>query len=188
MSLTENKRYIFLSVIALLSAWIANHTEILQNYKKTSPAHSPDYFSSGYRKWQMNEQGTLKSTLIADKISHYSDDGTSHTVQPIMTFYNDKTPPWVIMSETGILSADGKNLQLNGQVKIDRAKFKDHCEITINTRNLKVQPETNYAETQEWAELINYPNKTTGIGMNMTYIEPIHIEFLSNVKGNYDNK
>ena len=60
--------------------------------------------------------------------------------------------------------------------------------ITLNTSNLKVQPEINYAETQEWAELINTPHKTTGTGMNMTYIEPIHIEFLANVKGNYDNK
>ena len=188
MNLAENKHYIFLSFIALLSALIANHTEILQVSKKTSPAHSPDYFSLGYMKWQMNEQGTLKSTLFADKITHYSDDCTSHTIKSIMTFYNDKTPPWVITSETGILSADGKNLQLNGQVKIDRAKFKDHCQLTINTRNMKVKPETSYAETQEWAELINYPNKTTGIGMTMTYIEPIHIEFFSNVKGNYDNK
>ena len=188
MNLTENKRYIFLSIIALLSAWLANNTEILQISKKASPAHSPDYFSSGYMKWQMNKQGTLKSTLIADKITHYSDDGTSHTIKPIMTFFNDKTPPWVITSETGILSADGKNLQLNGKVKIDRAESKDHREITINTSNMKVQPEINYAETQEWAELINYPHKTTGTGMNMTYIEPIHIEFLAHVKGNYVTK
>jgi len=188
MRLTENKHYIFLSIFALLSAWLANNTEILQIAKRVSPAHSPDYFSSGYHKWQMNEQGTLKSTLTADKMTHYSDDGTSHSIEPIMTFYNDNTPPWVINSETGILSADGKNLQLNGQVKIDRAEYKDHRKITLNTSNLNVQPEINYAETQKWAELINTPHKTTGTGMNMTYIEPIHIEFLANVKGNYDNK
>ena len=53
---------------------------------------------------------------------------------------------------------------------------------------LKVKPDISYAETNQWAELISPPNKTTGTGMKMTYIEPIHLQLLANVKGNYESK
>jgi lipopolysaccharide export system protein LptC len=109
-------------------------------------------------------------------------------VNPIMFFHNEKTPPWVIKSAIGILSGDGKDLLLNGKVAIDREKAKGVTPLTINTSVLKVNPETSYAETNEWAELISPPNKTTGIGMKMTFVQPIHLQLLANVKGTYETK
>ena len=188
MSLKENKIYIYLLLVALISALLVNFTELEEVLKTPTPPHSSDYFSTNYIKWEMNELGRLKSKLISDKIIHYSDDETTHTLKPVMSFYNEKTPPWVITSETGILSADGKDLFLNGQVTINREKAIDVSQLTIKTSQLKVKPETSYAETNEWAELKSPPNITTGIGMKMTYIEPIHIELLANVKGNYETK
>ncbi len=188
MSLTGKKRYIFLTIIAILSAWLAKTSETLQNTINNNPAHSPDYFSTGYSKWQMNEQGTVKNKLNADKIVHYSDDDTTRSIRPVMLFYNEKNPPWIIRSETGLLSANGNVLLLEGEVTIERGKTKDQGPLTINTSMLKVQPNKNYAETEKWAEFINPPNKTTGTGMSMTYIAPIHIEFLANVRGNYEKK
>ena len=157
-------------------------------YHGQVPPHSPDYFSKGYTKWEMNELGTLKSKLLSDEIIHYSDDGTTHMVNPIMFFHNEKTPPWVIKSSTGILSGDGKDLLLNGNVAINRDKAKGATQLTINTSVLKVKPETSYAETSEWAELISPPNKTTGTGMKMTFAEPIKLQLLTNVKGKYETK
>ncbi len=188
MSLTENKRYIFLTIIALLTAWLAKTSETLQTAKNNNPAHSPDYFSIGYSKWQMSAQGTVKSKLNADKIVHYSDDETTHSMRPVILFYNEQNPPWIIRSDTGLLSADGKDLLLDGQVKIERGKTKKKGPLTINTSMLKVQPNKNYAETEKWAEFINPPNITSGTGMKMTYIAPIHIEFLANVRGKYEKK
>ena len=188
MSLKENKIYLYLLLASLISGLLVKFTEIEDIVKIPTPPHSPDYFSENYIKWEMNELGKLKSKLLSDKITHYSDDGTTHTIKPIMFFYNEKTPPWVITSETAILSADGKDLFLNGQATINREKAEGVSQITINTSQLKVRPETSYAETNEWAELISPPNKTTGTGMKMTYIEPIHIELLANVKGNYETK
>ncbi len=152
------------------------------------PAHSPDYFSKGYTKWEMSELGRPKSKLIADEMIHYSDDGTTHLGNPVMFFYNDKTPPWIIKSESGILSADGKDLLLNGKVVVDRAAAEGVRELKIYSSNLKVKPEISYAGTDEWAELISLPSWTTGIGMKLTFAEPIHLELLSHVKGNYETK
>ena len=188
MSLRENKIYLYLAIIALMSGWLVKLTGLDEIYHEQVPAHSPDYFSEGYTKWEMNELGTLKNKLLSDEMVHYSDDGATHMVNPIMFFHNEKTPPWVIKSETGILSGDGKNLLLNGKVAIDREKAEGVTQLTINTSVLKVNPETSYAETDEWAELISPPNKTTGTGMKLTFAPPIHLQLLANVKGKYETK
>ena len=90
MILSENKGYILLGIIALLSAWLVNLTTPIFFNSTPLMEHSPDYFGTAYIKWEMNEQGTLKNKLLADKILHYSDDGTTHTVSPLMFFYNNK--------------------------------------------------------------------------------------------------
>jgi lipopolysaccharide export system protein LptC len=188
MSLKENKLYLYLIVVALFSWWLVKLTGVDEIYHRQVPAHSPDYFSKGYTKWEMNELGTLKNKLLSDEMVHYSDDGTTHMVSPIIFFHKEKTPPWVIKSVTGILSGDGKDLLLNGNVSINREKAKGVTQLTINTSVLKVNPETSYAETSEWAELISTPNKTTGTGMKLTFSEPIHLQLLANVKGKYETK
>ena len=188
MSPRENKIYLYLTIAALMSWWLVELTGVDLVYHGQVPAHSPDYSSKGYTKWEMNELGSLKSKLLSDEMIHYSDDGTTHMVNPVMFFHNEKTPPWVIKSETGILSGDGKDLLLNGKVAIDRAKAEGVSQLTINTSALKVKPETSYAETSEWAELLSPPNKTTGIGMKLTFVEPIHLQLLANVKGKYETK
>ena len=188
MSLRDNKLYLYLAIIALISGLLVKLTSVDEIYHGQVPAHSPDYSSKGYAKWEMNELGTLKNKLFADEMLHYSDDGTTHMVNPVMFFYNEKTPPWVVKSEAGILSGDGKDLLLNGKVTVDREKAEGVSQLTINTSELKVKPETSYAETNAWAELVSPPNKTTGTGMKLTFAPPIHLELLANVQGTYETK
>jgi len=183
------KNYLYLVIASLLSWWLVKLTGLDEIINTShAPPHSTDYYSKGYIKWEMNEHGQLKSKLQADQMFHYRDDGSTVMVKPLMYSYDQKNPPWVMASESGIMSADGKNLQLNGSVAIDRTRGVGLRPLRINTSNLKVKPETSYAETVEWAELISPPNKTTGTGMKMTYAQPIHLELLSQVKGKYETK
>ena len=180
--------YIMLVGIALLSWWLAEYSGLIVLSKPTPTGTNPDYFSKGYTKWEMDETGKLKSKLVADEMTHYLGYWATHTKKPVMEFINAKTPPWVIEGETGILSKDGKLLQLNGKVTVNRARGEKAKQIIINTSNALVSPETSYAETKEWAELISPPNITTGTGMKLTFKEPIHLELLSKVKGKYETK
>ena len=186
--LNGNYCYLYFTIIAAMSWWLVKLTgsDVFNHIAITT--HSRDYFSKGYTKLEMNEFGRPKSKLVADEMIHYSDDQTTHLDNPLMIFYNNKTPPWIIKSETGILSADGKDLLLNGKVTVDRAAAKGVRELNIYTTNLKVKPEISYAETNAWAELISLPSWTTGIGMKVTFTEPIHLQLLSNVKGSYETK
>jgi len=188
MRLRHLRFHLYLGVLALLSWGLVELTVTDEIGLMAVPPHSPDHFSTGYRKWEMGDNGLLKNELTADRMTHYSDDGTTHLDKPLMFFHNETTPPWVINAETGILSADGKNLQLNGKVKVERAEGKGARQLIINTSNVRVKPETHYAETDAWAELISPPNRTTGVGMKLVFEQPVHLQLLSKVQGKYETK
>ena len=185
---SEKFIYGFLLALALLSWWLVQYTDIIEPGKVAASGSHPDYFSKGYTKWEMDETGKLKSKLTAEEMAHYNDVWATHTKQPVIEFMNENTPPWIIEAETGVMSKDGKQLQLNGKVKVNRAKNDKVKQLTINTSNVIVNPETSYAETKAWAELISPPHITTGTGMKLTFKEPIHLELLSKVKGKYETK
>jgi lipopolysaccharide export system protein LptC len=75
---------------------------------------------------------------------------------------------------------------LTGKVNVERAKGEGVNQLIINTSNVRVKPETSYAETDEWAELISPPNVTTGTGMKLVFSNPINIKLLANVRGKYE--
>lgn len=188
MKIRDFKIYLYLGAFALCSWILVKFTGIELTGPGIIPPHSPDYFSTGYTKWEMDKTGKPKNKLTADKMTHYSDDGTTHLDNPLMFFHNEKTPPWIVKSETGVMSADGKDLLLNGKASVERAAAPGVRGLTINTSNIKVNPETRYAETREWAELISPPNRTTGIGMKLVFAQPVHLQLLANVKGKYETK
>jgi lipopolysaccharide export system protein LptC len=188
MRLQDFKIYLNLGAVALLSWFLVKLTGFELIQPGVVPPHSPDFFSTGYTKKEMDESGRLKNKLTADKMTHYSDDGTTHLINPFMFFYNEASPPWKVRSENGIMSADGKNLVLNGKVTVARDEAEGVKPVTINTSNVRVKPETSYAETDEWAELISAANRTTGTGMKLVFAEPVRVELLANVKGKYETK
>ncbi|MEY4767649.1 MAG: export transporter periplasmic protein LptC [Pseudomonadota bacterium] len=182
--------YISLLICAGLSAWLAEkfRTDYERSQRQSyAVKHSADYFSLGYLRKDLNKLGQLKSTLAADKMVHYSDDGITHIDKPILTLYNSQSqiPPWTIRSISGILSADGQHLWLKGRVWIDRPAGLHNRAIHILTADLQVQPKISYAETSAWSKLSSPPHYTEGQGLEITFKKPLFIKFLSNVKSYY---
>lgn len=170
---------------ALLTWWLVQTTDD-KEIQHSAQASSVDFYSVGYRKKQTAEDGTVKSLLLADGMTHFAGDESTHLTNPDMTLYQTNTPPWRIKAETGVLAADGDNLQLIGKAWIHRDGGKRIKPLTVNTANLRVKIATHYAETDEWAELISPPNKTTGTGLKGFFASPVHFKLLSKVKGRYE--
>jgi lipopolysaccharide export system protein LptC len=178
--------YVTLAFLVGLSWWLIRLSEPELPVHAVVSAHSADYFSTGYTKIEMNSSGLPKNKVIADKVVHFSDDDTTELQNPLMTIFKQDGPNWVIRSETGIIPAGGRDMFLNGKVFIHRETAPGIKPMKINTSNLRIKPKQDYAETDEWAELIMPPNRTTGIGMQANFGEPLIIKLLSNVRGKYE--
>lgn len=177
--------YVYVALVALITWWMQQLYEQRQAEIKVAE-NSPDFFSTGYYKQEMDLDGRPKSELVADKMQHYKTDGSTHLEKPKMILYNPNAEPWVIQAEKGIMAADGDHLQLNGHTVINREASANASALKVTTSDLRVTLSKNYAETKAWAELISPPNKTSGTGMEVTFVSPIHLKLLSKVKGRYE--
>ncbi len=155
---------------------------------RVAVAHSADYFSVGYQKWQMDETGRLDTELTANKMTHYSDNKTIILDNPVMTFDNDAPAPWTIHAQTGEIQTNANPILLQGTVFIERVAHEKERELAIETANLTVIPQTHFAQTTEWTQLRSGKNMTTGFGMKATFNAPIHLELLAKVHGKYETK
>ncbi|MDT4331915.1 LPS export ABC transporter periplasmic protein LptC [Methylomonas sp. MED-D] len=179
--------YAYVALAAALSWWLAEMHELRQEQIKIEE-NSPDFFSEVYYKQEMGLDGIAKNELSAERMQHFKTDGSTHLQKPVMTLYNPNQMPWVIKADSGVMAADGEHLQLNGTVFINREASKTNAALTVNTSDLRVNLASHYAETAAWAEIIGPPNKTAGIGMEATFVSPIHLKLLSKVKGRYEIK
>lgn len=184
MSLTDLRFYLVIGALALLSWGVVLLFDRQEIEEARFVEGGAEYFSLGYQKTEMDQTGQPKNFLIATKMYHLDADGTTHLEHPVMTLYNN-VKPWVIQSDTGVLFANGDDLFLAGAVKITRDAAPRVKPLVINTTDLKVSLPNNYAETAQWAELISAPSRTEGVGMQVTFIEPVHLKLLANVKGRY---
>lgn len=173
-----------LALLALVTWWFAEF-----NSEKTRPAlrraeNSPDSFSKGVTKTVMDETGKVKNRLVAKSMAHYDND-TTELDQPVMTMYENDAPPWVIKSDTGTVLQNGKEVVLNGKVYIDREAAKGIRSVNVFTTNLRVLPESEYAETEDHVEIVSPPDRISGTGMRFYFTRPIKLTLLSKVRGTY---
>ncbi len=179
--------YVYVAAVALLSWWLLQIYDRREVEIKVAK-NSPDFFSTGYYKKEMSPEGLPKNELVANKMQHFKSDGNTYLEQAVMTLFNPGEAPWVIKADNAIMASDGDNLNLLGNNLISRDAFKKNAALTITTSNLKVKLSTHFARTDDWAEIISPPNKSSGTGMETTFVSPIHLKLLSKVKGRYEIK
>lgn len=159
-----------------------------EDSQQGSTEHTPDYYVDDFTVSEMGPDGKPKRKLTAEKMLHYPDDDSTELTRPYMVLYEDDTPPWNIRSETGWVSGDGKLILLIGEVYIDRVAAPGVRPLQIKTRDLRVRPEENYAETDNHVRIRSENSEQTSVGMQAWLNKPVRMKFLSNVRGRYEIK
>ena len=153
---------------------------------EVSLEHEIDYYLSEFTSTEMDTEGRPAKRLKAQRMSHFKDDDSTELVSPRLTIYEPQRPPWQVVSETGWVSPDGEVVLLRGEVHIDRAAGQDVRPLNVVTRDLRVQPKHNYAETDQPATLISGENRIDTVGVQAWFSTPAHFKFLSRVRGHYE--
>lgn len=173
-------------LLALLggSQWLA--TTASNDSAPIEPeTHDADYFVENFTNTNMDVTGRPFRRLRASKMLHFPDDDSTQLTNPYLTLYQDNVPLWKIQSERGWVSGDGELLLLKGRVVIDRTRTDKLRPLHIITRNLRLQPEQNYAETDEPVTITSEGSQLKSIGAQAWFSEPVKFKFLSNVRGQY---
>jgi lipopolysaccharide export system protein LptC len=142
-----------------------------------------DYTIKGLEVTSMMPAGIPAHRLYAPSLRHYADDGTSAIDQPRLTVFQDDAPPWEIRAEDALVSTDGELVLLRGEVLIEREAGPDNRPLRLVTRELRVQPRQDYAETDAAVRVDSDPDWLEAVGMQAWLRPPSRLKLLSQVNG-----
>ncbi|WP_455209303.1 LPS export ABC transporter periplasmic protein LptC [Kaarinaea lacus] len=149
----------------------------------TASKEGPDYFMENFITTKLSETGKPVHRLNAERLTHYPDQKHSDVLKPLMTFFRNDGSIWTATANMGKVLGDGKEVYLIDDVNIVRPGTPD-SKITINTRDLHIVPDKNFAETKNAVVLQQDQNTITATGMK-AFFAIGNIEFLSDVRGWY---
>ncbi len=173
-----------LLVIALLGWW-AQQQEADQRRLETVDGRVPDYYLKDFRVTAMNEQGRPGHLLQARSLYHYDDEGDVAEVdQPLLQLFRDDGQTWVMRSQRAEVYDGGVSLWLQGAVTMSREAVEGLPALAMETRDMWVYPEREYAESSAPVALRQGPNTTEGEGLRIDLKEG-RVTLLSAVRGEY---
>lgn len=149
----------------------------------TTSVEGPDHFMEDFTSVTLNEAGVPVHQLKAVRLTHYPNDRHSELEDPVMTFYKDDNSHWIASAKEGRILDDGEEVFLQGDVFIRQPGKKDSV-ITINTRDLHILPNEDFAETPNSVVMQQNDNTVTAIGMQAHFGHGV-VDFLSEVRGWY---
>jgi len=185
-----DKGNILLIIIFLFLAgatwWLNNRHVESSDSQQVAAQHVPDFYMENIVSTEMDGNGRPARQLFAQKIVHFSDDNSSDYLKPRLSVLEQDKPPWQIRAASAHQSADGKTLLLQGKVNIDRSSGHGIKPMHLITRDLKINTETEFSETDQPVLMLSLKDKTEGVGMEAWMKAPMRIKLLSKARGHYE--
>ena len=172
--------------LAALSWWLTQeHITDKPAVEEQSAGKQPDFYIKGLALTTTDKDGQPTRTLSAQELRHFLHDSSTELVKAALTIHTDQGTPWQITAESGWVSADGDLILLNGPTRLTREEGPNNRPLSLETRNLRIQPREGYAETDEKVTVISNQDRMEAVGLQAWLKRPTRIKFLSQVKGRY---
>ncbi len=176
---------LLLSLLAGGSWWLYRSIDE-EPERQARPPHTPDYWVEGLTARSMDMEGRPQRILQARTVQHYPDDGSTELTQPRLQLLEPGRPPWRISSEQGWVAPDGGLVLLQGEVEIRREASPGRYPVHLVTRDLRVQPKDEYAETEHPVRVISGPHRVRSTGLQAWLRAPVRIKLLADVRAHYE--
>ena len=127
-----------LAALAALSWWLPNALTPRVNLFEGDSRHDPDYTIENFTATEMDAQGRRKHELRAAKLEHYADDDSADLTQPYLIQFAPDTAPVHTRADRGRLSPDGKEILMQGNVRVTRGASGNDPAGEVQTREMRV--------------------------------------------------
>jgi len=185
LSRESARTYAILLTLAAGSWWLAD-TLTPKETPATKPSHGKvDYYSTNVSRTVMTPEGKPKSLLFAVTMTHFKGADRTEMDKPVMTLYKPGAAPWVIHSESAKSLSGASAIFLNGDVLITRENDRGEL-FKIITRNVKYEPDKDYAETAEHATILGPLDELSGTGMQVYFEPELKANLLADVRRKHE--
>lgn len=133
----------------------------------------------------MGPDGQPRYRLTGTRMVHYPDNDALKITAPHIIFYRQASPRWDVVAERALTTSTGEEVYLLGEVVIRQFGVGPKTTaMKILTWDVRVEPETKFAETRQPVTLLNRFGETDAVGAR-AYLQEGRIELLSQVRGDY---
>lgn len=174
-----------LTLVAAVGFWLAENAQ----ERRVAPPLQVDreanqFFAEDFVVWSMDEAGNLKYRLSGARMEQRQADRSSHVEAPVLIMEHPPAPDWTLRSEHGWISAAGDEVQLLGDVHLDRPGAPEHPPITITSRDVTVWTLPRQAQTDARAHMVSTHHEVEGVGMTLDLTRDT-LDLESQVRGTY---
>jgi lipopolysaccharide export system protein LptC len=127
-----------LIALAALSWWLPTALTPPGTLFEGESRHEPDYTIYNFTATEMNAQGQRKHELRAAKLVHYADDDTAELTQPYLIQFPPDAAPVHTRADRGRVSANGKEILMQGNVRVTRGASGTDPAGEVQTREMRV--------------------------------------------------
>ncbi len=177
---------LLLLLLVSLTWWVQQKVDPGTAQVQNLQRHDPDYIMENFEASSMDQQGKLQYQMSARQMLHYPDDDSSEFEQITGKLYSDDIQTWRVDATRALASSQGKHILLEGAVTAHRLPTAQQLEVTIQTSNVTVTPESNLVETSDPITLTEGRSVINAVGMRM-HTKEKRLELLARIRGVYEN-
>lgn len=164
-----------LVVLTTLTFWLRYATELTEERHDGKNRHDPDYIVSDAVLRKLDISGRLTYTLRASDIRHYPDDDTTDLLKANLVYLYVKKPTVTMSADQGRLSRDGEQVDLSGNVHINRAASGKDAALDAYMPDLTVLPDDEKAFTKSPVLITQGKSWAKGVGMQVDNLAQTYI-------------
>ena len=128
-----------LLALALGTWWLTQRAAVMPVEDTVPGVREPDYVIENFLAHAMNEAGSPKYRLSAERLLHYPDDDTAHLVEPVLVQYLPDGARTTTRARTGVMPGDGSEILMRGDVHVTRSADAGSAGGEIRADRLRVE-------------------------------------------------
>lgn len=156
-----------LLALAALTFWLRYATELPESRNDGKDRHDPDFIISDSVLRKLDSSGRLQYTLNAIDIRHYPDDDSTEMIKPHLVYLYPTRPTLTIAAEHGHSNKDNQQVDLTGNVQINRAATAKDEEMIGYSPDLTVFPDEEKAFTKSPVLITKGKSWVKGVGLQV---------------------
>jgi lipopolysaccharide export system protein LptC len=175
---------ILLALLAAVTVWLNQQVQPPDRPAAGAARHDPDYIVENLAATRFGPDGNRRYTLNAQRVTHYPDDDSTHLDGAQLVEFS-KAAPVTVSARTALVSSNGEEIFLHDDVKVVRAAYANHSELTLETTYLHAIPDNDFAQTDQPVKIYDADTVITAVGLEF-YNATRVLNLMSNVRGRYE--
>jgi lipopolysaccharide export system protein LptC len=173
-----------LLLLALLTAWLERTVQLAALEGPKRSMSEPDLVVENLSAVKSGPDGQPRQLLSASRMVHYPYDDSTHLTEPLFRRLDPAAPPLSMRAERGVVSSNGEDVNLMGNVRVVREDPGPRGALTLDTDTLHVIPDQDLAQTDAPVRISDANTTLTAVGLELDAQNRVLV-LKSQVKGRY---